>query len=428
MRTLDLLFEARRRTHELVLTLAPYQRLGPQLRIVNPAIWEYGHLGWFQEKWLLRHLRDREPLRPDADCLYDSAAVAHETRWNLPYPTWAETRSYVHAVLKAVLTANALGDPTGREAYFLELALFHEDMHGEAFLYTRQTHGWRAPDLVTGAAVETGGGACPGLVDIPGGTFEMGSPPGEDFVWDNEKWAHPVTLAPFRIARAPVTNAEFAEFVEAGGYRKPEIWSDQGRAWLATTKPERPWAWEPHLGGGWWRRSFDRLVPLEDLLPVMHVCWYEADAWCRWKGRRLPTEAEWEMAAGCVPGSTRAGVPLRRHRFPWGESLPEPHRACLDLWRPGPVAVGALPAGDSPCGCRQMLGNVWEWTASTFLPYPGFAPDPYREYSEPWFGTQKVLRGGCFATRARLVDVRWRNFFTPDRRDIFAGFRTAEDL
>jgi iron(II)-dependent oxidoreductase len=172
--------------------------------------------------------------------------------------------------------------------------------------------------------------------------------------------------------------------------------------------------------GGWQRRDFGRWVPLEPHRPVLHVSWHEAEAWCAWAGRRLPTEAEWEMAAA-APGPRREG----KRRYPWGEDPPSPSRANLDGLAGGCLDVAALPEGDSAWGCRQMIGNVWEWTASDFRPYPGFVPDAYKEYSEPWFGTHKVLRGGCWTTRARLMRNTWRNFYTPDRRDVWAGFRSC---
>jgi iron(II)-dependent oxidoreductase len=234
-----------------------------------------------------------------------------------------------------------------------------------------------------------------------------------------------VTVAPFRIARAPVTQAEFAEFVEAGGYRRPELRCEAGREWLAKVEAEFPLYWSPRSGGGFWRRDFNRLVALEEHRPVLHVNWFEADAYCRFAGRRLPTEAEWEFAAACGHAPRGKDTLLPKRRFPWGDDPPSPERAHLDARFLGCAEVGAYPVGDSVFGCRQMIGNVWEWTASDFLPYPGFSADPYREYSEPWFGNHKVLRGGCFATRGRLLRNAWRNFYTPDRRDVWCGFRTA---
>jgi len=180
-----------------------------------------------------------------------------------------------------------------------------------------------------------------------------------------------------------------------------------------------PVYWRRLGSGDWVQRVFDGWRPLPLDHPVIHVCWFEADAYCRWRGRRLPSEPEWEAAASRAP----EGGELRT--YPWGDTSPGPGHANLDAWRMDTVSVHALPAGDSADGCRQMFGNVWEWTASDFGPYPGFVPDAYRDYSEPWFRTHKVLRGGAWTTRARLLRNTWRNFYTPDRRDVWAGFRTC---
>ncbi|TMA51503.1 MAG: ergothioneine biosynthesis protein EgtB, partial [Deltaproteobacteria bacterium] len=230
---------------------------------------------------------------------------------------------------------------------------------------------------------------------------------------------------PFAIGRAPVTNAEFATFVEDGGYRRRELWSGAGWRWREEVEAAHPVYWRRAVGGGWERRHFDRWLALEPYHPVIFVGWYEADAYCRWAGRRLPTEAEWEAAAAGEPTAGDTALAAHKRLYPWGDQQPMPERANLDAHTLGCVDVAALPAGDSVFGCRQMLGNVWEWTATDFLPYPGFVLDPYEEYSAPWFGTHKVLRGGCWATRGRLLRNTWRNFYTPDRRDVFAGFRTC---
>jgi iron(II)-dependent oxidoreductase len=412
--------DARCRTLELIADLDDGQLLGPQLLILNPMLWEIGHVAWFQERWVLRHANQRPPLRPDADALYDSAGVAHDTRWDLPLPARQETLRYMASVQEQVLGVLA-GRPRPDEVYFTLLSIFHEDMHTEAFTYTRQTLGYSAPRLSVAAGDGDGDKPLPGDVAVNPGTFPLGAEPGEPFVFDNEKWAHPVQLRPFAIARAPVTQAEFAAFVEDGGYRRRECWCDQGWAWREREAAEQPvyWLCEP---GGWLRRDFDRWVPLEPHRPVIHVNWYEAAAYCRWAGRRLPSEAEWEAAASSpVGGETK-------RRFPWGESGPTPQRANLDGRALGCVGVAAHAAGDSPCGCRQMIGNVWEWTADDFGPFPGFVPDPYKEYSAPWFGNHKVLRGACWATRGRLLRNTWRNFYRPERRDVFAGFRTCAPL
>ncbi|MDP4005944.1 selenoneine synthase SenA [Methylobacterium sp. NEAU K] len=418
-----LLRDARARTLELVDGLDGDQLMGPQLDIVNPLLWEIGHLAWFHEHFVLRGLDGRASLRPDAGALYDSARVPHATRWSLPLPRLCDTLAYMARVQDALAARLAGREPDAQERYLYRLVAFHEDMHAEAFTYTRQTLGYPAPAFAGEPAPETGGGPWPGDAAIPGGTFRLGSEPGGAFVFDNEKWAHPVEIAPFRIARAPVTNAAFAAFVEDGGYRSDAFWDAEGLAWLRASGATGPAYWQ-RRDGGWVTRVFDRLEPLAPDRPVAHVNWHEANAWCRWAGRRLPTEAEWEAAAIGEPGADGALSRVKR-TYPWGEAFPDPALANLDGGRLGCVDVAAHPAGDSAWGCRQMLGNVWEWTASPFLPYPGFAPDAYKEYSEPAFGTRKVLRGGGWATRARLANGTYRNFFEPDRRDVIAGFRTA---
>ena len=421
-----MLADTRATTLALVADLTDAQMLGPMLRIVNPPLWEIGHVAWFQEKWALRHLRGLPASRADADAFYDSAAVPHDTRWTLPLPSRADTLALMQQILDHVCDRLATEPLSAEARYFHLLPLFHEDMHAEALAYTRQTLDYprpRLPGAVDLAAEQgAGGGPLPGDVEVPGGQFLLGASPGEPFVFDNEKWAHPVEVAPFRIARAAVTNAEFAAFVEDGGYEQERWWSAGGWHWRREVGAAHPGYWQRDGRGGWLRREYDAWVPLAPHLPVLHVSWYEAEAYCTWAGRRLPTEAEWEMAAAAEPAE---GGGWRKRRYPWGDAPPTPDRANLDWLRGGPVEVGALPDGDSYFGCRQMLGNVWEWTASDFVPYPGFVADPYKEYSEPWFGNHKVLRGGCWATRPRLIRNTWRNFYTPDRRDVWAGFRTC---
>ena len=411
----EALRDARSRTLELALDLDDARWLGPRLPIVNPLRWELGHVAWFQEWWTLRHARGRPPLRADGDALYDSSRVAHATRWDLPLPDRRATLAYMEESLARSLAALADDGPS----YFHWLALFHEDMHDEAFIYTRQTLGHPAPHLVGAAcSVELGrdAGPLPGDVEIEGGDFWLGATTAEPFVFDNEKWAHPARVPTFSIARAPVTNEAFAAFVAAGGYARREHWSDEGWRWRSERGAAHPVYWEPR-GHGFEVRSYDRTIPLALHQPVIHVSWFEAEAYCRWANRRLPTEAEWELAA-----STK-----EKRRFPWGDAPPSSSLANLDGALGGPVDVAAFAAGDSAHGCRQMIGNVWEWTSSDFVPYAGFVVDPYAEYSKPWFALpHKVLRGGCWATRARLLRNTWRNFYPPHRRDVLAGFRTCE--
>jgi len=443
-----LLTDARRRTLELVADLNDEQMIGPRLAIVNPPLWEIGHVAWTQEFWTLRRRGGGKPLVEGADVLYNSTDVAHDTRWELLLPSREQTLSYMETILNRVADALGARELSPEEIYFHLLVLFHEDMHGEALAYTRQTLGYPPPKL-SSTEVEnkvSSSGELNGDAEIPGGTFMLGATPGVFFVFDNEKWAHAVDIEPFRIARAPVTNGEFAAFVDDGGYRRREFWSDEGWRWQqsggapaldrsfskffhreqkygtdsSSERAEHPVYWKKESNDRWMQRIFDRYAALEQDLPVIHVNWYEADAYCKWAGRRLPSEAEWEMAAAGEPHPSR-----RKRKFSWGDETPTPERANLDGRALGLFEVGALPEGDSAFGCRQMIGNVWEWTASDFQPYPGFVVDPYKEYSAPWFGTHKVLRGGCWATRARLISNTWRNFYTPDRRDVWAGFRTC---
>lgn len=451
-----ILTDARARTLELVSDLTDEQMMGPRVNIVNPPLWEIGHVAWSQEFWTLRHLHNQTPMVEGGDALYNSTEVIHNTRWDLQLLSRKRVLSYMQNTLDRVIDGLSSQKLSSGDTYFHRLVTIHEDMHDEAIAYTRQTLGYPPPKLtITPTELSSNvkqGGPLPGDVEIPGGTFMLGATTDLPFVFDNEKWAHPVEVRPFRIARAPVTNKEFAAFVEEGGYRRRKFWSEEGWRWLesggtpvldhsfsafwegkgqgseASRSPERlehPVYWEQQSGGRWLQRVFDTHMPLRDHLPIIHVNWYEVEAYCRWAGRRLPTEVEWEIAASAEPTADGHEITGRKRRFPWGDEPPTPDRANLDWHAMGCIEVGALPSGDSAFGCRQMIGNVWEWTSTEFQPFPGFVIDPYKEYSKPWFGTHKVLRGGCWTTRSRLIRNTWRNFYTPDRRDVWAGFRTC---
>jgi iron(II)-dependent oxidoreductase len=298
--------------------------------------------------------------------------VEHRSRWSLDLPTPSATRAYLSDVLGATLERLARLPETDEALYFARLSLFHEVMHEEAFAYTWHALGRPAPSLRPPGPQPGSGG--PDL-QLPGGRFAIGSRPGEGFVFDNEKWAHEVPMAPYAIAPALVTNREFAGFVDDGGYRDPRWWAPAAFEALRAEGREMPSPWE--RGDGRLRqRWFDRVVDLDPDAPVLQVSAFEAEAWCRWAGRRLPTEAEWERAAVEADG------------FRWG-------------------------------GC------AWEWTSSPFEPFAGFSPDPYGDYSAPWFGTHRVVRGGSFATPPGLPHPRFRNFYVPERSDIFVGFRSC---
>ncbi|PYS38370.1 MAG: ergothioneine biosynthesis protein EgtB [Acidobacteria bacterium] len=400
--------DARSRTLDLVRDLSDEEFLrAPVLRTINPFLWEIGHVAYFQEYWVLRHAAGKPPMLAEADSWYDSAKVAHDTRWGLPLPSRGGTIEYMEAVRDRVLDRIAGSNLSERDIYFILLSIFHEDMHDEAFTITRQTLGYRAP--VFSAAPNEHHAYCAtgplsGDVTIPGGTYMIGSRHEDGFIFDNEKWAHEVKLLTFQIARAPVTQSEFLEFVQDDGYARRELWSAESWAWREREQIRHPAYWKQDPEQGWIRGHFDQWIPLEPHRPVANISWFEADAYCRWAGRRLPSEFEWQAAAAGIPAAGSANLD-------WAA------RGCCD--------VAGHADGDSGIGCRQMIGNVWEWTASDFLPYPGFSEDPYKEYSSPWFGTHKTLRGGAWSTRSRLIRAAYRNFYTPDRRDIWAGFRTC---
>jgi iron(II)-dependent oxidoreductase len=408
------------RTLDLVADLTDEQMIGPLLPTVNPLLWEIAHLAWFQEKFVLRQACGQPPILDFGDALYDSGAIPHDTRWRLVLPSREQTASYMREVADRVAQEVLRPGATDVVRHFSRYTVHHYDMHTEALTYTRQTLGFPPPVLAgcTGtpeAATPPRAGALPGDVELPGGRFLLGALMSDPFVYDNEKWGHQVEIAPFAIARAPVTQAEFAAFTDDGGYADTRWWSDGG-AWLAATGAKHPVYWRRD-SGGWQRRHFDTWVDLEPHQPVSHLCWWEADAYCRWAGRRLPTEAEWEYAA--------TGDLKPRPVYPWGDTEPEAGQAVTDWRWLGQADVAACADGDSPAGCRQMIGNVWEWTSSDFTAYPNFERDAYHENSEQFFGQRKVLRGGAWPTRGRLLRSTLRNYFTHERRDVVAGLRTC---
>jgi ergothioneine biosynthesis protein EgtB len=355
----------------------------PQREALNPPLWELGHIGWFQEFWVARNplrfvgatadpdVRRLPGLRPDADALYDSSKVAHDARWSLPLPDAAATRGDLTGQLEGTLAWLHQADASDAALYFFRLALFHEDMHHEAALYMAQSLGvaiadkrWQAPALTN---------TCRPLA-FEAGSWMLGSS-GPAFAFDNELPGHAVPLPETCIDSQVSRWADFLAFVEAGGYGEPRWWSEAGAAWLATGRQPAP-RYLRREGSTWqqWRHGSWQALDLNQ--PACHLTLHEAEAWCRWAGRRLPSEAEWERAAIERPDD-----------FEWG--------------------------------------LVWEWTDSPFLPYPGFKPHPYRDYSAPWFGSRPVLRGGSFMTHPRMRHPRYRNFFMAHRNDVPAGFRSC---
>jgi len=344
----------------------------PLLSTVNPPLWELGHLAWFQEFWLHRGGDfDAPSLLTDADQYYDSARVHHDTRWTLSLPSNNATMAYGDTVLARTRELLLRASLDERHAYFAQLALFHQDMHNEAFCYTWQTLGFSMPVGWQEEPI-----AVTGDILLDQGRCLIGAQRGEGFLFDNEKWAHEVDLPAFAISRSVVTNGEFRACVDAGAYTRDDLWCPSGRIMRDQLGLVHPRYWRQQ-SGAWQERRFDAWVPLDDAAPVRHLSAYETEVYCRWAKRRLPTEAEWERAA-------------------------------------------RLPAEEF------QYGQVWEWTTSRFTPFPGFSADPYKEYSEPWFADDhRVLRGGSFVTPRRLMRPTLRNFYQPARADIFCGFRTC---
>ncbi|MCL6414026.1 SUMF1/EgtB/PvdO family nonheme iron enzyme [Aestuariirhabdus sp. Z084] len=432
--------DAHQRTLALIDGLSPEQMMGPRLATVNPLRWEIGHVAYFYEYWVLRQHLKQPPIREDADQLYDSINIAHDDRWDLPLPSVADTRAYMEQVLEQILQALNSGDDPRRD-YLAQYAVFHQDMHNEAYTYTRQTLGYPAPSLTSGVASSAelfaqtpstqATSPAGGDVHIPGGRFMLGASRNEAFVFDNEKWAHEIDIAPFAIARTAVSNGDYLEFVEAGGYLQSNYWDEAGWQWLQQSGLSHPCYWRLDASG-WQLRQFDQWHPLPLECALIHVCWHEAQAYCRWADRRLPSEAEWEVAASAEPDTrshaSNLVLPNRKRYLPWSHqpaSEDDLTPANLDGFALGALDVSAHGAGDSALGCRQMIGNVWEWTATPFGPFPGFTPDMYQDYSQPLFGKTMVLRGGAWSTRARMIRNTWRTYYGPERNDVFAGFRTC---
>ncbi len=419
---IDDLIDTRKRTLELVAGLDQQQIIGPKLDIVNPLLWEIGHAAYFHELWTLRHLDGAKPLLKNADELYDSINIAHDDRWDLPLLSLNETKSYMQQVLDAEIARLKNKNVTAQDIYLTRYAVFHEDMHTEAYTYSRQTLNYPMPvfsdSVLNDERYDTG--PLDGDVKIEGGKFLLGANKEIDFCFDNEKCLHPVEVKPFAIARAATTYLQFAKFIDAGGYEDKQFWHDEGWLWLQKNKISQPNGWKKDGNGNWLIKHFDSWSAMHPHAAVIHINWFEASAWCRWAGRRLPSEAEWELAASGSPDNIN-----EKRLYPWGNEAPTEKHVNMNSRAMRTIDVGALPDGDSAFGCRQMLGNVWEWTADTFNPYPGFEADMYQDYSQPLFGTTKVLRGGAWPTRSRMIRNSWRNYYGAERNDVFAGFRTC---
>ncbi|GGK02324.1 hercynine oxygenase [Pilimelia anulata] len=390
--------------------------------LMSPLVWDLAHIGNQEELWLVRDLGARAAVRSDIDELYDAFKHARRDRPALPLLQPAEARAYTASVRGKVLdlldavpfTGSRLHD----DGFGFGMILQHEQQHAETMLATHQLRA--GPPVLDAPPPPPARAAVAGEVLIPAGAFTMGTST-EPWALDNERPAHVVDLPAFFLDAHPVTNAEYAAFVADGGYADARWWTAAGWAHRREAGLAAPLHWVRD-GDGWAQRRFGRVEPLDPAAPVVHVCAHEADAYAARAGKRLPTEAEWEKAARFDPATGRS------RRYPWGDAAPTDRYANLGQRHLGPAPVGAYPEGASPAGVHQLVGDVWEWTASTFAPYPGFAPFPYREYSEVFFGPRyRVLRGGAFATDALACRGTFRNWDHPIRRQIFSGFRCARD-
>ena len=427
----SMLHDARSRTLELIEGLTEEQLIGPQIATVNPLRWEIGHIAYFYEYFILRQMYGQDSLLgAQADKLYDSISVTHATRWNLPLLSTNKTLSYMQGVLDKLEThlnnSTEDGLASEKDSLMYQFGTFHEDMHTEAFLWGRQSLAYPTPDLAIAknSEIERCTENLTGFVDIPGGVFKKGSDPKKGFIFDNEANEHDVEVEPFSIAKTTVTNREYSDFVNDGGYQNKSLWSEKGWRFIKNLG-QKPGYWKKLDKTNWAIRRFDQVIPLPQNEPICHVSWYEANAYCAWAGFRLPSETEWEVAAlGEI--SDDGTLANTKRRYPWGNSRPKPNLANLDGRALGCIDVASLPDGDSAFGCRQMIGNIWEWTNDIFAPYPGFRPGAYKEYSEPLFGTTRVLRGGAWTTRSRMIHGTYRNYFEPERWDVFSGFRVCK--
>ncbi|MEK9520746.1 ergothioneine biosynthesis protein EgtB [Streptomyces venezuelae] len=418
---LESLTAARARTALLTSCVEDDELTAQHSPLMSPLVWDLAHIGNQEELWLWRAVARQEALRPEIDSLYDAFEHPRSSRPSLPLLAPGEARTYAADVRLRVLDVLERAEfderPLLRAAFAFGLVAQHEQQHDETMLITHQLR--KGPAALTAPPPPPPpGGPLPAEVLVPGGPFTMGTSE-EPWALDNERPAHTRVVPAFHIDTVPVTNGAYRAFIADGGYTDGRWWRPEGWAQIREHGIAAPLFWRRD-GAQWLRRRFGVTEPVPDDEPVLHVSWYEADAYARWAGRRLPTEAEWEKAARYDPASGRS------RRYPWGDADPGPEHANLGQRHLRPAAAGSYPEGASPLGVRQLIGDVWEWTASDFLPYPGFTVFPYKEYSEVFFGPDhKVLRGGAFGVDPVACRGTFRNWDLPVRRQIFAGFRTA---
>jgi gamma-glutamyl hercynylcysteine S-oxide synthase len=417
--------EARTRTLYLIERLTGEDLHRQHDPLMSPIMWDLGHIAHFEELWLVRNL-DGPVEFGEMPGMYNPFEHPRRTRGALALPSLDECRQMMAEIRSRVLERIAPerfhgDDPLLRDGYVYAMVLQHEYQHNETILQTLQlkqgapyaaprSYKWPKPRATDRGAMRR----------FAGGTVRLGTDD-RAMAYDNERPAHEGVIAPFSIDVFPVTNGDYLEFMRDGGYRRPELWSEAGRQWLAEANVEAPKYWT-HDGEGWCVRVMDETRPVHPDLPVCHVSYYEADAFARFAGKRLPTEPEWEVAAGWDP------VAKTMRAFPWGDEPATPAYANVDQLSFTTAPIGAYDQNWSPLGCYGMIGDVWEWTSSDFRAYPGYEMFPYPEYSQVFFGSDyKVLRGGSWATRPGAIRNSFRNWDYPIRRQIFSGLRCAKD-
>ena len=361
---------ARTQLRALIGCLPETGWLGPHAAHLNPPLWEYGHIVWFQERWCLRMQPDggyAASLLHNADALYDSSTVPHDTRWGLPLLDIAAVDDYARRVADAI-AARLRSELDNDLAYYAELCLYHELMHIEAWWMAFQDLGYAPPKPLAPVALPPSQ-----RLTFTECEVTLGSTSDDGFIFDNEKWQHIVHVPAFDIDATPVRQGNFLKFIESGGYQDRAHWSETGWMWRSENETAHPVYWRKQHDV-WHVRQFDQWRSFKADAPLMHVNLFEAEAYVAWAGRQLPTAAQW------------------------------------------------LRATQSP---TFLWGQIWEWLREPFAPYPGFTPDPYKEYAQPWFHTHWELRGGGPVTDPQLKRPGFRNFYLPHRRDVFSGFRTV---
>jgi gamma-glutamyl hercynylcysteine S-oxide synthase len=419
-----LLTEARDRTSLLISGLSDEDLHRQHDPLMSPIIWDVGHIAHFEELWLTQNL-DGPIEFSEMPGMYNPFEHPRATRASLALPTLAHMMTRLREIRARVLDRlDRLewddDNPLLEGGYVYNMVLQHEYQHNETILQTLQLkkgEPYHAPRAVNfpGRSPSTGE-----MVGFGGGRVTVGTTD-RSAAYDNERPMHEVDLRPFLMDQNPVTNGRYLDFIADKGYEREELWSGAGRRWLAESGAVAPKYWIPE-GNGWISRTMEVVGPVDPTRPVCHVCYHEAEAFAKWDGKRLPTEFEWEAAASWDP-STRSA-----RRFPWGDSSADSSKANIDQLSFDTAPVGTYDDNVSPIGCYGMIGDVWEWTSSDFGGYPGFQSFPYKEYSEEFFGSDyKVLRGGSWATRPGAIRTTFRNWDYPIRRQIFSGFRCAED-